>query len=206
VWELLDARDDIDAGAMDEGCRTLERALGRGVRSSEVDTATLADRCSDHRIDEALARTPQLRRTALATLALSPMLDGAHRKRVLEELARLQGEQSSRGKPSMRAADPSVSGRLPPEVIQRIVRQSFARMKLCYENGLSSEPHLGGRITVDFVIDGDGNVASATAGASSDFPDKRVEQCVLGAFLSLTFPRPEGGIVRVSYPIEFRPD
>ena len=36
----------------------------------------------------------------------------------------------------------SVSGRLPPEVIQRIVRQNFGRFRLCYENGLRSNPNL----------------------------------------------------------------
>ena len=40
----------------------------------------------------------------------------------------------------------SVSGRLPPEVIQRIVRQNFGRFRLCYENGLRNNPNLQGRV------------------------------------------------------------
>ena len=37
-----------------------------------------------------------------------------------------------------------VNGRLPPEVIQRIVRQNFGRFRLCYENGLRNNPNLAG--------------------------------------------------------------
>ena len=49
-----------------------------------------------------------------------------------------------------------VNGRLPPEVIQRIVRQNFGRFRLCYENGLRNNPNLQGRVTVKFVIDRSG--------------------------------------------------
>ena len=33
-----------------------------------------------------------------------------------------------------------VTGALPPEVIQRIVRQNFGRFRMCYEQGLTQEP------------------------------------------------------------------
>jgi len=35
-----------------------------------------------------------------------------------------------------------VNGRLPPEVIQRIVRQKFGRFRLCYEQNLRMQPSL----------------------------------------------------------------
>jgi hypothetical protein len=34
-------------------------------------------------------------------------------------------------------------------------------------------------------------------------PDSEVVSCVVGAFYGLSFPSPEGGVVRVSYPIVF---
>jgi hypothetical protein len=98
----------------------------------------------------------------------------------------------------------SVNGRLPPEVIQRIVRQNNGRFRLCYENGLRSNPALRGRVTVRFVIDGTGAVVNVTDGGS-DLPDKGVVACVTRAFSSLTFPQPDGGIVTVVYPIIFSP-
>ncbi len=98
----------------------------------------------------------------------------------------------------------TVSGRLPPEVIQRIVRQSFGRFRLCYENGLRSNPSLSGRATTKFVIAADGSVKSTQDGGS-DMPDQGVTMCVVHAFGNLSFPQPEGGIVTVVAPLVFVP-
>ena len=45
---------------------------------------------------------------------------------------------------AMRDTMPNVNGRIPREVIQRIVRQNFGRFRLCYENSLRSNPNLQG--------------------------------------------------------------
>ena len=65
---------------------------------------------------------------------------------------RLGGAHQTRS-PSLRQGTTTVNGRLPPEVIQRIVRQNFGRFRLCYENGLRTNPNLSGRVAVKFVID-----------------------------------------------------
>jgi hypothetical protein len=95
-----------------------------------------------------------------------------------------------------------VNGRLPPEVIQRIVRQNVGRFRLCYETGLKNNPNLQGRVAVKFVIDRSGAVAM-TADAGSDLPDQNVVQCIVRGFGNLSFPRPEGGMVTVVYPMTF---
>ncbi len=105
--------------------------------------------------------------------------------------------------PRVRMGATSVSGRLPPEVIQRIVRQNFGRFRLCYENGLRNNPNLQGRVTVRFVISRKGTVSNVSGGG--DLPDGGVVSCVTRAFYSLSFPQPEGGIVTVGYPIMFAP-
>ncbi len=106
--------------------------------------------------------------------------------------------------PKIREGATSVNGRLPPEVIQRIVRQNFGRFRLCYEAGLRNNPALQGRVAVKFVIDRKGAVASAADGGS-DMPDASVVSCVVRSFSNLSFPEPEGGIVTVVYPILFAP-
>ncbi len=106
--------------------------------------------------------------------------------------------------PSLRQGATQVNGRLPPEVIQRIVRQNFGRFRLCYENGLRSNPGLQGRVIVKFVIDHNGDV-STTADGGSDLPDQNVVSCVRRGFGNLKFPQPESGIVTVVYPIIFAP-
>ncbi len=98
----------------------------------------------------------------------------------------------------------SVSGHLPPEVIQRIVRQNYGRFRACYENGLTANPNLSGRVTARFIIGRDGAVSNAANGGS-DLPDSKVVSCVLSQFYGISFPSPENGIVTVSYPIMFTP-
>lgn len=106
--------------------------------------------------------------------------------------------------PKVRMGQTTVSGRLPPEVIQRIVRQNYGRFRLCYEQGLSKNPNLEGRVQVRFVIGRDGSVSNVSNGGS-DIPDSSVVQCVIRNYYGLSFPQPEGGIVTVVYPIMFSP-
>jgi tetratricopeptide (TPR) repeat protein len=106
--------------------------------------------------------------------------------------------------PKLRMGAVTINGRLPPEVVQRIVRQNYGRFRFCYEDGLGRNPNLGGKITSRFIIGHDGGVASVTNGGS-DLPDSSVVTCVLGAFKGLTFPQPEGGVVTVVYPLSFEP-
>jgi hypothetical protein len=106
--------------------------------------------------------------------------------------------------PTIRQGTTKVTGRLPPEVIQRIVRQNFGRFRLCYENGLRTDPDLTGQVKTRFVIDAGGDVISA-ADAGSDLPDPTAVGCVLAVFRRLAFPMPEGGAVTVVYPLRFIP-
>jgi hypothetical protein len=107
--------------------------------------------------------------------------------------------------PTMRMArDIDVSGHLPPELIQRTVRQNFGRFRMCYEQGLTRNPSLTGRVEVRFLIDSSGAVARASQGAS-DLPDSGVTSCIVKAFYGLSFPAPETGTVSVSYPLMLSP-
>ncbi|WP_437757051.1 AgmX/PglI C-terminal domain-containing protein [Sorangium sp. So ce1389] len=117
---------------------------------------------------------------------------------------RLGGNHRGAAVPSIRRGATQVSGRFPPEVIQRIVRQSFGRFRLCYEEGLRRDASLQGRVAVRFTIDPSGAVANARDGGS-DLPDAAVVSCVVRAFGALSFPAPERGSVNVVYPLQFAP-
>ncbi|MCL2724406.1 MAG: AgmX/PglI C-terminal domain-containing protein [Polyangiaceae bacterium] len=106
--------------------------------------------------------------------------------------------------PTLTMQDAQVSGRLPADVIQRIVRQNFGRFRACYENALRTNPNLSGRVTVKFVVDRSGGVSMAQDGGS-DLADQGVVSCVVRSFTNLSFPQPEGSIVTVIYPIMFTP-
>jgi hypothetical protein len=116
---------------------------------------------------------------------------------------RLGGSHKTRA-PRVRMGATQVSGRLPPEVIQRIVRQNYGRFRMCFEQGLARNPNLEGRVAVRFVIGRDGSVSNVSNGGS-DLPDSGVVSCVISAYYGLSFPQPEGGIVTVVYPIMFAP-
>ena len=114
-------------------------------------------------------------------------------------------------------------GRLPPEVVQRIVRANFDRMRSCYEAGLARDPKLAGKVVIKMIIDRRGNATDAVivdattstaAGPTplaethspTTMPDRAVAACVRDVFASLTFPKPVNGSVTVVYPIAFSPE
>jgi len=103
-----------------------------------------------------------------------------------------------------RYGTPTTNGHLPPEVIQRIVRQNDGRYRFCYQQALKTNPELTGRVAVKFLIARDGSVAFSADGGS-DIPDAGVRQCVVSSFTQLSFPPPDSGVVTVVYPIVFSP-
>ena len=102
------------------------------------------------------------------------------------------------------AGTSNAGGRLAPEVIQDVVRQSFGAFRSCYETGLKKNAKLAGKATVSFVINPDGSVGG-TKDDGSTLPDADVVGCVVKGFAALSFPPPQGGYVTVVYPIEFAP-
>jgi hypothetical protein len=104
----------------------------------------------------------------------------------------------------MREGTVVANGKLPAEVIQRVVRQNFGKFRFCYEAGLRDNPTLSGRVATQFVIDRNGAVSVARDGGS-DLPNQQVVQCIVRSFQSLSFPEPSGGMVTVTYPIMLAP-
>lgn len=106
--------------------------------------------------------------------------------------------------PQVRMGAATVSGKLPAEVVRRIVRQNFGRFRMCYEQGLAKDPNLEGQLTVRFVIGRDGSVFDVVS-AGSNLANDGVKSCVVSSFYGLSFPQPEDGIVTVSYPLLLSP-
>ncbi|HEY4120993.1 MAG TPA: AgmX/PglI C-terminal domain-containing protein, partial [Byssovorax sp.] len=119
---------------------------------------------------------------------------------------RLGGSHKSSA-PQVRMGASQVSGRMPPEVIQRVVRMNFGRFRLCYEQALAKDANLQGRVSVRFLIARDGSVAASSDGGS-DIGDANMVQCVVNAFRSLSFPTlpDSSGPVTVVYPLQFASD
>ena len=97
-----------------------------------------------------------------------------------------------------------VSERLPPELIQSVVRKAYGFFRGCYEQGLGRNPNLTGKVTARFVIELDGTVSHASDGGS-DLSEPDVVKCIVSQFFKIQFPPPDGGIVTVVYPMIFSP-
>jgi hypothetical protein len=116
----------------------------------------------------------------------------------------LQERPHTPAAPVVRPQGITASGKLPADVIQRVVRQNAGRYRFCYEQGLRGNPNLAGRVAVRFVIGHDGSVSSVQNGGS-DMPDGNVISCVVRSFYGMSFPATGDGIVTVTYPILFQP-
>jgi TonB family protein len=92
-----------------------------------------------------------------------------------------------------------VIGSLDKSIIRRVIRSHLNEVRFCYEKELMRAAALAGRITVRFTIGANGAVATSGVEAST-LGNVAVERCVTDAVRRWEFPRPEGGVVMVSYP------
>ncbi|HEY4117311.1 MAG TPA: AgmX/PglI C-terminal domain-containing protein [Byssovorax sp.] len=109
------------------------------------------------------------------------------------------------GGPKIAVGSVTAAGRLPPEVVQRIVRKNFRAFTACYASGLERRADLAGRVVIRFVIGKDGKISQAGDAEATTLKDAKAHGCILAAFSRLEFPPPEGGTVTVTYPLEFSP-
>ena len=99
----------------------------------------------------------------------------------------------------------NVRGQLDKEIIRRIIRRHINEVKYCYEQELTKQPDLGGRIMVQFTIAASGQVIASVL-QNSTLGNGRVENCTVQAVRRWEFPAPlGGGIVIVSYPFVLTP-
>jgi hypothetical protein len=97
-----------------------------------------------------------------------------------------------------------IGGGLDRDLIADVINRNLGQVRFCYEQGLQGDPALAGRVAVDFVIGGNGQVKSASVG-STTLNSKVVEDCILLRLKTWKFPLPEGGSdVKVSYPFALR--
>jgi TonB family protein len=112
-----------------------------------------------------------------------------------------------RGKrvPRVRQAKADVTGDLDKDIIRRIVRAHINEVRYCYNQGLTKDPKLSGRVEIAFEIGGTGKVTSATV-EDTTLSDKAVGTCVAKAVKRWKFPRPrDGKAVSVKYPFSLEP-
>jgi outer membrane biosynthesis protein TonB len=101
--------------------------------------------------------------------------------------------------------DPIILGALDRSLIDEVIKRHMNQIRYCYQRELTKNPSLGGKIVIKFIIAKDGTVSTASV-KTSTMGNSGVEQCIVGRFMRMQFPKPKGGgIVIVSYPFLFSP-
>lgn len=116
------------------------------------------------------------------------------------------GHRSGVSALQVRTGAVSIRGRIPREIVERVVRKQYGWFRFCYEQARSRSPSVQGRVQVRFAIGDDGVVTTAAIDtALTDVPDAAMLACVLKGFAKLAFPHPEGGVALVGLPLTFAP-
>lgn len=93
-----------------------------------------------------------------------------------------------------------VEGGLDKDQIAAVINRHIGEVIYCYEKGLQQKAGLSGRVGVKFLINGQGDVASANVNNSS-LGNAEVEGCITNRLRGWKFPKPVGGVnVKVQYP------
>lgn len=91
------------------------------------------------------------------------------------------------------------------EIVPQIIRRHFDEVKSCYDQELSRQPTLAGRIDVQFTIAPSGQISAASV-RKSTLGNAYVESCIVAALRRWEFPKPlDHRPVNISYPFILSP-
>lgn len=99
---------------------------------------------------------------------------------------------------------PTANGSLSQGQINSVIHANRAQIWECYERELANAPDLNGKLEIKIVIAASGTVSSATV-VQSTTQSPELDGCVANTVAKLTFPKPQGGVVVVTYPFVFKP-
>jgi hypothetical protein len=97
-----------------------------------------------------------------------------------------------------------IMGAIDRSVVDAYIKRNLAKIRWCYEKELAKSPNIFGRITINFIIKGDGFVGTSKVSRTT-LKSEPVENCVASVIKQIRFPKPKGGgTVIVNYPFVFK--
>jgi pSer/pThr/pTyr-binding forkhead associated (FHA) protein len=95
-----------------------------------------------------------------------------------------------------------VMGSVDKELIRKVIQDHAAQIRYCYEQQLAVNPRLQGKVSIKWIINGDGSASNAQVDASgTTLEDAKVHDCMMARITSWQFPKPKGGgMAVITYP------
>jgi len=98
-----------------------------------------------------------------------------------------------------------IMGPIDKKQIDEVVRRHLNEVRYCYQRELQRSPSLAGKVSVKFVIAGDGTVSSAVTDKTT-LGSAAAESCIAQRFMRMQFPALKGGgVAIIRYPFLFSP-
>ena len=94
----------------------------------------------------------------------------------------------------------------PPDksMIARIINKHLSQIRYCYQRELNKNPNLNGKVTMQFIISGEGTVNTSMVKVST-LRNQAVESCISAIIRTMSFPAlKDGRTVVVNYPFLFK--
>ena len=95
-----------------------------------------------------------------------------------------------------------VMGSIDKELIRKVIQEHAAQIRYCYEQQLALNPRLQGKVSIKWIIQGDGSATNPQVeDANTTLDDAKVHECMMSRITSWQFPKPKGGgIAVITYP------
>ena len=100
--------------------------------------------------------------------------------------------------------DTRVLGAIDPELIRKVIRDHADQVRYCYEQQLTLNPKLTGKVAIKWQINANGFSSNTLIDRTNTTPDAaldKVAECIMSRIVTWEFPKPKGGgIAIVTYP------
>ncbi|HET9596830.1 MAG TPA: AgmX/PglI C-terminal domain-containing protein, partial [Anaeromyxobacteraceae bacterium] len=100
------------------------------------------------------------------------------------------------------AGETKVLGAIDPELIRKVIRDHADQVRYCYEQQLTLNPKLSGKVAIKWIINAQGRAESPSIVAGdTTLQNEQVGQCIMSRIVTWEFPKPRGGgMAIVTYP------
>lgn len=106
-------------------------------------------------------------------------------------------------RPAARAA--GAGGAIEKGALQKVIQSHQGEIVKCYEERLSHDPRLAGKVTMRWVVQANGGVGEVKVADATTLEDHALHECMKARIATWRFPRPAGGgTAVVTFPWVFR--